>query len=188
MHRIVYLCTIVFCFVSCDASEQEQSCYEVFIGKEGPSVLYKFIESGPLSASGEKRIDKESGDTLFNLLYRNPMEEMRVDTVYFYYVSDNIFKCLFKTPAMISKGLVYLEQDSLGNYETFAFTGGWLKEVRVVKFSDSGEFTELLFEVHLSGTFGFPYDYDGICTVFSLNDTISFSMECKDISAPINFD
>ncbi len=145
-----------------------------FIGAAKGSVLYPYVKSDQLSGAVE--IEKESNDTLINLKYDTSLLDVRVDTVYFYCMTDSVFKCLFKTP--LEKGLMYLEQDRTGKYENYQYFGGWVKSVNVIEVLSTEEETKLAIKLFSLGSFGF--NYDGVCVFRSSNSDISFRVQCEE--------
>lgn len=174
MIRIIVLSIISFSCLCCGSNNVNSHKQQIFTGTEKGSILYPYVKSGQLSGTVE--VNEVSNDTLLNLKYNTPLLDVRVDTVYFYCITDVVFKCLFKTPS--GKGLMYLEQDRTGKYENYQDFGGWVKNVNIIEATDSGKETKLVFEVSSSGSFNF--DYNGVCDFRSPNDNVSFTVECEE--------
>ena len=174
MIRIIVLSIISFSYLGCGFNNGNSQKQQIFNGGTKGSILYPYVKSGQLS--GTVIVEKESNDTFVNLQYNSPLLDVRVDTVYFYCITDKIFKCLFKTP--LGKGLMYLEQDRAGKYESYQDFGGWVKSINIIEATASGEETKLVFKVSSSGSF--KLDYDGVCVFRSPNDNISFTVEFEE--------
>lgn len=174
MIRIIVLSVIIFSYLCCGSNNMNSHKHQIFTGAEKGSILYQYVKSGQLSGTVE--VEKVSNDTLVNLKYNTPLLDVRVDSVYFYFINDTVFKCLFKTPS--GKGLMYLEQDSTGEYENYQDFGGWVKNVNIIEATDSGKETKLVFKVSSSGSFNF--DYNGVCDFRSPNGNVSFTVDCEE--------
>ena len=172
MNRVIVL-LFVSIYLGCNLNNGNLQQQYIFTESKGGAILYPYIMNGRIS--GTVNIDEVSKDTLINLKYDNPLLDVRVDSIYFYCFTKNVFKCLFKTP--LGKGLAYIEEDRTGKYKIYQDFGGWVKSVSIIKAVDSGKETKLVFKVSSSGSFNF--DYNGECTFRSSNSDISFYVKCK---------
>jgi len=170
--RIILIIFIISCLSNNSINNDIRQSH-IFKGAKDASILYPYVKSGLIKAT--VKIDKKSNDTLINLKYKKPLLDVRVDSVYFFYVNKNIFKCLLRTP--LGKGLIYIEQNDKGEYKDYRNFGGWIKSVYVREAIDKGNKTILTVDILSLAS---PFNYNGTCIFSSNNHNISFTVNCTE--------
>lgn len=154
--------------------DKEQTA--MFSGRFGNEIIRTYIEDDKIFGEITESSLNGSDTILVNLLFKDPLFDVRVDSVYFFYANENVFKCLFTTEW--AKHLMYIEGNHAGQYNEYTYFGGLVTDVNYIEAIEKRNTTNLKFKVTATGNFGF--NYEGFCKIESSNKDISFDVNCDE--------
>lgn len=144
----------------------------ILIGKYGKGILKPIIQKKIFR--GKYFYSENLKDTLLHFEYGkgDNRDLLIVDSVYFLYADEKLFKCLVKAES--SHPNFYLEIDSSGNSKFNEWLGDSILDVKLNKYEN---YTELRIETFSYNKFGLGENLS-ICTIKSSNRDTSFTTEC----------
>ena len=105
------------------------------------------------------------------------MHDVRIDSTYFLFITDSVFKGLFKTSS--ESRLIYIEGDFRGNYQKYDEWGISIANVTDIKFSKTKDSTKvgfLLFVIQKDKS----KNNIGKFNIYSENSTIDYDVEFEE--------